>query len=332
MKKDLVSVIVPIYKVEKYLRQCLDSIINQTYKNLEIILVDDGSPDNCPKICDEYARKDDRIKVIHKENGGLSSARNAGLDICKGEYISFIDSDDYIDSHFFSSLVSKAQSENADIVQCDFVDFFDGDNDFNAVISSNDKVYSNLEMQKKIFEPDGYRNVVVWNKIYKKYLFNKLRFPNGKINEDEFTTYINFDNSKIICVLGSKMYFYRKRENSIMGGRFNYRRFDAIEAYKCRVEYYERKKQNNGEYKFLFKKSVEQLFEKTKEFYFMIQDSRLDNKKELLDMLNSKIKSCSVFYNKSNFITLNYKKVCFFSKAPWLYFKMAKLKDKILFR
>ena len=115
MSQPLVSIIVPIYKVEPYLRRCLDSIVNQSYTNLEIILVDDGSPDNCPQICDEYASKDNRIKVIHKKNGGLSDARNAGLDICKGEYISFVDSDDWVDEKYIETLLDLAIKENVDI-------------------------------------------------------------------------------------------------------------------------------------------------------------------------------------------------------------------------
>ena len=115
MPQPLVSIIVPIYKVEPYLRRCLNSIVNQTYTNLEIILVDDGSPDGCPQICDEYAAKDKRIVVIHKKNGGLSDARNTGLDICKGEYISFVDSDDWVDEGYIEKLLSFTQKENADI-------------------------------------------------------------------------------------------------------------------------------------------------------------------------------------------------------------------------
>ena len=118
--EQLVSIIVPIYNVEKYIKECIDSIINQTYKNLEIILVDDGSPDCCPKICDEYSKKDKRIKVIHKENGGLSSARNAGLDVAKGEYVSFIDSDDVVDEKFIETLYNLCIENNCDISECNF--------------------------------------------------------------------------------------------------------------------------------------------------------------------------------------------------------------------
>ena len=117
---ELISIIIPIYNVEKYLHCCINSVIRQTYKNLEIILIDDGSPDNCGKICDEYAKKDNRIKVIHKENGGLSSARNAGLDIAKGEYISFVDSDDYVAENFIEKLYKLCKENDADIAECDF--------------------------------------------------------------------------------------------------------------------------------------------------------------------------------------------------------------------
>ena len=115
-----ISVIVPIYKTEQFLSKCIDSIINQTYKNLEIILVDDGSPDNCPKICDEYAKRDNRIKVIHKENGGLSSARNAGIEIATGDFSAFVDSDDWIDSDMYESLVKLSDEYNADIAECGY--------------------------------------------------------------------------------------------------------------------------------------------------------------------------------------------------------------------
>ena len=116
MEEDLITIVIPIYKVENYLDKCVKSVINQTYKNLEIILVDDGSPDNCPKKCDEYEKKDTRIKVIHKENGGLSDARNAGIDIAKGKYITFIDSDDYIDSDYVETYYNKIKNCNYDVV------------------------------------------------------------------------------------------------------------------------------------------------------------------------------------------------------------------------
>ena len=123
----LLSVIVPIYNVEDYLNRCVDSIINQTYKNLEIILVDDGSPDNCPQMCDDYAKKDSRIRVVHKENGGLSDARNAGMKVATGEYVSFIDSDDYISLDFYETLFQTMVDNDSDIVECSVVKFYENE-------------------------------------------------------------------------------------------------------------------------------------------------------------------------------------------------------------
>ena len=117
-QQPLISVIVPVYNVEQYIHQCVDSILSQTYKNLEIILVDDGSPDNCPAICDEYARNDDRVKIIHQENGGISAARNSALDLCTGEYIAFVDSDDWIESNAYEEMMSEMQKKDLDVVFC----------------------------------------------------------------------------------------------------------------------------------------------------------------------------------------------------------------------
>lgn len=245
---ELISVIVPIYNVEKYLHQCLKSIINQTYKNLEIILVDDGSPDNCPKICDEYSRKDKRIKVIHKENGGLSSARNAGLDVVTGEYISFIDSDDMIDEKFIETLYNLCKENNCDISECNLQRFE------KEVVKKADnydkKIYTNYEMQRRLYIPEYFiRGIVVWNKLYKRYLYDDIRFPTGKINEDEFTTYkVLYKCKSSICVTDEELYFYRINENSIMGQKFNPKRLDVLDAFEERKEFYK----NCGEMELYF--------------------------------------------------------------------------------
>lgn len=234
----LISVIVPIYKVEKYLKKCVDSIINQTYKNLEIILVDDGSPDNCPKICDEYAKQDSRIKVIHKENGGLSDARNAGMKIATGDYISFIDSDDYISGDFIETLYTTMKTENSDIVECDIVRFEDGttpviekeNSDINSF--STEKGLSLLIAENKFHQH-------VWNKLYKSEIALKIPFAKGKLNEDEFWTYQIFGQAEIVTKINKPMYFYLQRSGSIMGEGFNLRRLDALEAKAERQRYIE---------------------------------------------------------------------------------------------
>ena len=213
-----VSVIVPIYNVEKYLSECIDSIIAQTYTNLEIILVDDGSPDNCPAICDEYAKKDDRIIVIHKSNGGLSSARNAGLDIMTGEYCCFVDSDDVINIHFVEYLLNICLSNNADISYCGYSKFISvGEIDVYS-IPENDRevlVFENDEAIKNYFS--GWIYPMVWNKLYKSDCFDDLRFLIVKRSEDVPMTFeLLFRKYKFCGLKGCPLYYYRNAQNSIM--------------------------------------------------------------------------------------------------------------------
>ena len=223
----LVSVIVPIYKVEPYLRRCLDSLVNQTYTNLEIILVDDGSPDGCPQICDEYASKDKRIVVIHKKNGGLSDARNAGLDICKGKYISFVDSDDWVDKEYIEKLINIATKENADITNGENIKTDQIVRKQNT--ESTTKTYSSQEALVHLFSQRHIAYIVSWGKIYKQNLFSTFRFPVGKFHEDEFTTYILFGSAQKIAYTTRILYYYFQRPNSIMGCQHPYDLLDAEE-------------------------------------------------------------------------------------------------------
>ena len=217
MLQPLVSVIVPIYKVEPYLRRCLDSIVNQTYTNLEIILVDDGSPDGCPQICDEYAAKDKRIVVIHKENGGLSDARNAGLDICKGEYIYFIDSDDIIPSNCIRSLFGIISKENAEIASSSFEEFFD--NNSPSEKSSQNIPYTTMNASEVLVllcenKTKGIMSSCM--KIYKRECFQGIRFPKGKLYEDARINYKIYYKCKKICHTSEPLYYYRIRKGSSM--------------------------------------------------------------------------------------------------------------------
>lgn len=237
---ELISIIIPVFKVEEYLEKCVDSIINQTYTNLEIILVDDGSPDNCGKICDEYAKKDTRVRVIHKENGGLSSARNAGLDVASGEYVSFVDSDDYIKENFIEVLYNLCVENKCDISECGYLRFQDEYESLEDSETISDiKIYSNYEMQKKIYGEECVKTVVVWNKLYKKYIYEILRFPDKKVHEDEYTTYKAFFNTRTnIAVTNLNLYFYRINQNGITGQKFNVKRLDALEALEERKRFY----------------------------------------------------------------------------------------------
>ena len=213
----MISVIVPVYKVEPYLRRCLDSIVNQTYRNLEIILVDDGSPDNCPVICDEYAKKDNRVKVIHQENRGLSAARNAGLDIATGDYIAFVDSDDSIADDMFKEMVAVIERERADIVKCGVCEV---KGEKIEKIAFKNQLYETNQLGG-LFEKcrGGMRWSVVWNGLYRSNLVEDIRFPVGFIHEDNyFSSLIIFRASKIVTI-DSVFYNYFHNENGIVANR-----------------------------------------------------------------------------------------------------------------
>ena len=217
METPLVSVIVPIYKVEPYLAQCVDSIINQTYKNLEIILVDDGSPDNCPKMCDEYAKIDSRIVVIHKENGGLSDARNAGLDICKGEWITFVDSDDWIAINSIEQLLHFAQDNNSNLAIGNHEKFHLGDQISGLITESKCEVISQYQALEYLSSKYGLNFTVSWGKLYKHELWTTLRFPKRKLYEDAYIRHIIYSNATNICFVDAPFYKYLQRDDSIMG-------------------------------------------------------------------------------------------------------------------
>lgn len=225
-----VSVIIPIYQVEKYLERCIKSVINQSYKNIEIILIDDGSTDHCPTICDEYAQKDSRIIVIHKQNGGLSSARNSGLLACNGDYVSFIDSDDYIDEHMIEIMVKKIEITNSDIVCCGF--YFEMDNGYisksfmpSLILNKSDAIDALIE--------NTYLNHYSWNKLYKKKVFKNVYFPEGKLFEDIRTTYKLFLNADKVCLIDEYLYHYQIRKNSIISSSKGDKVFEIFNAYQA---------------------------------------------------------------------------------------------------
>ena len=189
-----ISVIVPVYKVEQYLERCVDSIINQTYRNLEIILVDDGSPDRCPEICDRYSEADSRIKAIHRKNGGLSAARNTGLKAATGDYIALVDSDDYININMFADMMEQLLLHKADIVMCDCKYVYDIDDKTDITEKAvNPKITSiDGRIAQYYSYKDDYTRIVfnvAWNKIYKRKLFDGITYPEGRIHEDEARTH-----------------------------------------------------------------------------------------------------------------------------------------------
>lgn len=237
MKKDLISVIVPIYKVEKYLNTCVDSIIAQTYKNLEIILVDDGSPDNCGRICDEYALKDSRIKVIHQQNGGLSAARNAGLDVATGEYIGFVDSDDYIAPDMYEKLYNALKNNNCDLSICNIICIDSSGKKRVLFDSAESKVYYERDIMTVLCKPDIVCFITTVNRLYKQFIFNNLRFDIGKTNEDEFIAHKVFSQCSKIVVIEDFLYYYLQRDDSIMGSPLTVNRADGVEGIYKRLQF-----------------------------------------------------------------------------------------------
>ena len=235
MDNPLISVIVPVYKVEKYLRKCVDSILAQTYTNLEIILVDDGSPDNCGAICDEYAVKDSRIKVIHQHNGGLSAARNAGLDIATGDYIGFVDSDDYIAPDMYKKLYNALIENDADVSICNY-DYVDTSyQTMNIYSPMENKIYGYIEAINNLFVEYYCYYVTVWNRLYKSELLLKLRFEVNKKFEDAFIAHHIFLKCKKIVTIKDKLYYYLQRNDSIMGSKLSVSKTDELEAMFQRI-------------------------------------------------------------------------------------------------
>lgn len=236
-----ISVIIPIYKVEEYLNRCVESVVNQTYQNLEIILVDDGSPDNCPKMCNEWAEKDGRIKVIHKENGGLSDARNAGMAVAMGEYVFFVDSDDWIHKDTLRILKNYEEKYDSDIVECKaLVTSGEAEDDALEVDSLEIHMYDTAEAMEALLRDYPLRQTV-WNKLYKRHAVEGILFEKGKYHEDEFWTYQVFDRANKILYLDVELYYYFQRSDSIMGQAFSMKRMDAVEGRYRRLEMFRNK-------------------------------------------------------------------------------------------
>ncbi len=240
-----ISVIVPVYNVEKYLEKCLDSIVNQTYKNLEIVLIDDGSTDSSGRICDEYALRDDRFVVVHNENGGVSVARNAGVAKATGEYIMFVDSDDYVEKDIAEVLINLIKQHDADISMCGFKY---ADTDGNTWKQTNMAVaegcISGDEFWQRFYSGGRIIGVTLWAKLYKRSLWKDIYFPDGKLHEDEFVTHSLIKNCKNIAVTKKPMYYYVQREGSIMNTQFMAQNFDSAEGILERCKFFYEK----GEY------------------------------------------------------------------------------------
>ena len=294
--KELISVIIPVYKVETYLRRCIDSVLAQTYKNLEIILVDDGSPDGCPAICDAYAAQDSRVQVIHRKNAGLSGARNSGMDVAKGAYFVFVDSDDYVTPDFVERLYDACVTTGSAISICRW-EYVHGEELLNRWRAntqteipqerngwkensppkkgSQDErvaVYSGRELLENLYHPDGAYYVVAWNKLYRRDLWDNIRYPLGRIHEDEATTHKIFHLAEQGAFVDLPLYGYFVAPSSITRG-FNPKRLDWITAVYERLEFFEQ-----YGYKELMPRALQAFADGMIDIYFGLVDFQPENK------------------------------------------------------
>lgn len=265
IKKDelpCISIIIPVYNVERYLKRCLDSVISQTYRNLEIILVDDGSTDCSGKICDEYAEKDNRIRVIHKENGGLSDARNVGIKAAFADYIAFVDSDDYVEKQYIQCLTEILFENNADIAICGY--YCGKREKFPKTKRHYRKVqcFDSRVMLHNWHGKNKHVETIAWNKLYKKSLFveNEIYYPVGYFNEDVQTTHLLVDKAQKIVLVNEKLYYYFKRNDSIINTISEKRIRDSIYSQNIRLNFFDK----NG-----YKLAYERLFIKRQKQYML---------------------------------------------------------------
>lgn len=263
----LVSIIVPVYNVENYLNECIESIVNQSYENIEILLINDGSTDLSGKMCEEWAKRDNRINVFHQKNKGLSAARNLGIEKSKGEYLIFIDSDDYVDKKIVEQLLYFITCENVDIVMCGF-NYID---DVGNLLDSSIKTIKNeslnyIDIYRKFLLETGWHYDVVWNKIYKRQIFNDLQFEIGCTHEDIYIMHKIYFKSKIYSIKDT-LYFYRKREKSITTTAKDIKRsLDLFYAFFNRSKFFKEIKMKDL-YKFYLQKSYAELRFIIKNFY-----------------------------------------------------------------
>ena len=240
MKTELVSVIVPVHNVEPFLCRCIDSLINQSYNNIEILLIDDGSTDKSGIICDDYAARDSRVRVLHQDYLGVSDARNKGLAMSNGDYIIFLDSDDEADPDYVGKLYKTLIENDLDIAQCCLVRYKDGKPYNVGPVNEGVRIFTGLQMQPKTFEKDRYYNMVVCGKLYKKSLYDGLSFPVGRIHEDTALIYRLYYNARRVGIIDDYLYYYHFNSQSITERKNNVQRLDGYYILREKFDFYTR--------------------------------------------------------------------------------------------
>lgn len=327
--KELISVIVPIYNVEQYVTRCVYSICKQTYSNLEIILVDDGSTDGSGLLCEQLAKEDKRIRVIHQKNEGLSAARNSGIEIAKGQFYAFVDSDDYVHERFVELLYMALSETGATISECMYQRFHQM-----AMLKREEKevpkVYSNTEMLQLLTGKHYEKHIVAWNKLYRKEVFDVLRYPVGRLHEDEFTTYKCFFSAQKVAIISNELYYYFFNNDSITTKKIRINRLDAIDAVIERFDFYKSKNYNE-----LCDKTGEQLLQLIADFQ-QKKVYEFENYNEFQKAMKAKYVSCIEVFrqckmkNSSRIWSLigKYRVDVFRHYNQWNYY-MTRLKEKL---
>lgn len=262
------TVAVAVYKTEKYLRRCIDSILHQTFKDFELILIEDGSPDRCGEICDVYAAKDRRIRVIHQRNKGLSAVRNRALDEAVGEYLAYVDSDDFLNERYLEILYRVAIRTNADITMCHYLPFESEEELFIERYDAEKVSYSVIDHMTALknlttFSDNSYIDyVVAWNKLYRRSIFEGVRYPEGKIYEDEAVAHRLIDRCDQFAVVEAVLYYYFHNPTGIMKSEFNLSQLQALEIYEEKIEFFKEKK------------GMEELFRSVVEMGYRVYDAK----------------------------------------------------------
>lgn len=327
MKQELVTVIIPIYNIYNYINRCVKSVIAQTYKNIEIILVDDGSTDGSSEICDRLCTLDDRIVVFHKKNGGLSDARNYGIDHCHGSLIMFIDGDDWVEKTIIEELYTVYEKNKVDFVQCQFLYAYEnGEKKYLDVIQPEIEYYSKDEAIKSFVEsgPKGV-SVAAWGKLYKRSIFEKVRYPKGKVHEDVFAMCdIVFSNISKVAVISKPLYNYFQRMDSISNS-INYRRLE--DQLDCQLYVKDHVEKHAPQLKLLANKM---LYDIIISIINCISPSTMKNEKELLKKIERSSKKIPTFDLKKCGYKLRLR--LYFKIIQWnvsLYIKMRSRKNGI---
>jgi len=309
----LISVIIPIYNVSEYLERCVNSVQGQSYKNLEIILVDDGSTDGSETICNDLEKHDSRIKVVRQKNLGVASARNAGLDASTGEYISFVDSDDYVHPDFIKYLYSKLIENDCEISICSFVgtDRWEYSKDINW--EEKVDIYDKRQILNEFYSDMHGAIIMLWNKLISRKCIDGIRFDDGYIHEDEGTTFKFLYNANRIAFCHEVLYFYYDRRGSITGNPYSAKRLDILKAYENRIAFYEAHGENallNRECQYYLSEILNNYY---KVYHFLGKD------KVLLKMLKDKYKKIFLSADKTKWSTGRRLLYCVCSVSPMLY-------------